>query len=194
MAGAAGGGTFSWTYWPFVNGQFQSGNLIWSLLGAMILLMLTAKLDLSAYALKGTQRNRYDATKAARSPPVPDLRRPKSCVNCKRLNRPSWRMGRVDGPELEAACARRLYAGGKIERPGADFLVELHKRVQHRTPAFDQFFYRGIKNHILAYGQISARGSGLAAAGALRRRQDRRRGAQVPARTQGRGQAGQPGV
>ena len=63
--------------------------------------------------------------------------------------------GKVDGPELEA-LRRRLYAGGKIERPQADFLVELHKRVQHMTPAFDQFFYQAIKDHILANGRIDA--------------------------------------
>ena len=38
----------------------------------------------------------------------------------------------------------------------ADFLVELHKRVQHRTPAFEQFFYQAIKDHILAHGRIDA--------------------------------------
>src|ERR1700736_1796079 len=61
--------------------------------------------------------------------------------------------GRVDGPELEA-LRRRPHAGGKIDRGGADFLVELHKRVQHRTPAFEQFFYQAIKDHILADGRI----------------------------------------
>src|SRR3984893_4930088 len=64
--------------------------------------------------------------------------------------------GKVDGPELER-LRRELYAHTKIERPEADFLVELHKRVQHRTPAFEQFFYQAIKDHILADGQISAR-------------------------------------
>ena len=63
--------------------------------------------------------------------------------------------GRVDGPELET-LRRHLYAGGKIERRDADFLVELHKRVQHMTPAFEQFFYQAIKDHILAHGRIDA--------------------------------------
>ena len=62
--------------------------------------------------------------------------------------------GRVDGPELEA-LRRQLYAGSKIERREADFLVELHKRVEHRTPAFEQFYYRAIKDHILAHGRIN---------------------------------------
>lgn len=62
---------------------------------------------------------------------------------------------RADGPELEA-LRRQVYAGGKIERRVADFLVELHKRVQHRTPAFEHFFYQAIKHHILGHGRISA--------------------------------------
>lgn len=61
--------------------------------------------------------------------------------------------GRVDGHHLEE-LRRQLYAGGKIERREADFLVELHKRVQHRTPAFERFFYQAIKDHILANGRI----------------------------------------
>ena len=64
-------------------------------------------------------------------------------------------IGKVDGPELER-LRRELYAHHKIERPEADFLVELHKRVQHRSPAFEQFFYQAIKDHILAHGRIDA--------------------------------------
>src|SRR5581483_6897711 len=63
--------------------------------------------------------------------------------------------GRVDSAELEE-LRRQLYAGGKIERPAADFLVELHKRVQHMTPAFEKFFYQAIKDHILGHGRIDA--------------------------------------
>lgn len=63
--------------------------------------------------------------------------------------------GRVDGPELEA-LRQQVYAGGKVARREADFLVELHKRVQHMTPAFDQFFYQAIKDHILAGARIDA--------------------------------------
>jgi hypothetical protein len=63
--------------------------------------------------------------------------------------------GKVDGPELEM-LRRELYAHGKIERPEADLLVELHKRVQHLTPAFEQLFYQAIKDHILAQGRIDA--------------------------------------
>src|SRR4051812_33947401 len=63
--------------------------------------------------------------------------------------------GKVDSHELEV-LRRRLYAGGKIDRRGADFLVELHKRVQHLTPAFERFFYQAIKDHILAAGRVDA--------------------------------------
>ena len=61
--------------------------------------------------------------------------------------------GKVDKPELEA-LRQELYAGGKIDRPKADFLVELHKRVQHLNPAFQHLFYQAIKDHILADGHV----------------------------------------
>ncbi len=61
--------------------------------------------------------------------------------------------GRVDAPEIEVLRSQ-LYVGGKIKRHEADFLVELHKRVQHRTPGFEKFFYQAIKDHILAHGRI----------------------------------------
>ena len=63
--------------------------------------------------------------------------------------------GRVDTPELEM-LRKELYADGKIDRKEADFLVELHKRVQRMTPAFEHFFYAAIKHHILADGRIDA--------------------------------------
>jgi tellurite resistance protein len=63
--------------------------------------------------------------------------------------------GKIDGNEL-TLLRGRLYADGKIDRRGADFLVELHKRVQHLTPAFEHFFYQAIKDHILADGNITA--------------------------------------
>lgn len=63
--------------------------------------------------------------------------------------------GRVETHELEV-LRRELYAGGKIDRPAADFLVELHKRVQRKTPAFEHFFYQAIKHHILQDGRVGA--------------------------------------
>lgn len=76
-------------------------------------------------------------------------------LNLREIEQTILANGRVDGPELEM-LRRSLYVGGKIERPAADFLVELHKRVQHRTPAFERLFYQAIKDHILAHGRIDA--------------------------------------
>ncbi|HZU34789.1 MAG TPA: hypothetical protein VFA18_02700 [Gemmataceae bacterium] len=42
MAGALCGGMLSWIYWPSVDGQFQAGNLVTSLLGALMVLVLVA--------------------------------------------------------------------------------------------------------------------------------------------------------
>jgi hypothetical protein len=61
--------------------------------------------------------------------------------------------GAVHGHDLEL-LHQVLYADGKIDQKEADFLVELHKRVQDRTPAFEQFFYKAIKDFILATGRI----------------------------------------
>jgi uncharacterized membrane protein YeaQ/YmgE (transglycosylase-associated protein family) len=44
MVGALAGGMISWFYWPMVEGQFQSGNLLMSVLGAMIAIVLWAGL------------------------------------------------------------------------------------------------------------------------------------------------------
>ena len=63
--------------------------------------------------------------------------------------------GKIDKPELEV-LRRQLYADGDIDRQKADFLVELHKRVQHKNPAFEGFFYQAIKDYILADGRINA--------------------------------------
>jgi uncharacterized tellurite resistance protein B-like protein len=67
--------------------------------------------------------------------------------------------GKVDNHELEV-LRERLYSGGKIARPEVDFLIELHKRVEHGTPAFDQFFYQAVKDHILQDGRIDAEATG----------------------------------
>jgi hypothetical protein len=61
--------------------------------------------------------------------------------------------GKVEGNELEV-LRRELYADGKIDRREADLLVEMHKRLQRAPPAFEEFFYRAIKDHILTDGRI----------------------------------------
>jgi uncharacterized membrane protein YeaQ/YmgE (transglycosylase-associated protein family) len=42
MIGAVGGGMISWIWWPLVDGEFHSGNLVLSILGAMIVIALGA--------------------------------------------------------------------------------------------------------------------------------------------------------
>ncbi len=63
--------------------------------------------------------------------------------------------GKIDGAEL-GVLRHELYADGKIDRQKADFLVRLHKQVEHMTPAFEHFFYQAMKDHILADGRIDA--------------------------------------
>lgn len=42
MIGAVGGGVISWSWWPAVAGQFHTGNLVMSILGAIIVIVLWA--------------------------------------------------------------------------------------------------------------------------------------------------------
>ena len=42
LIGAVGGGMVSWSWWPSVQDQFQTGNLIVSILGAIAAIMLWA--------------------------------------------------------------------------------------------------------------------------------------------------------
>jgi len=42
MGGALAGGMFSWIFWPSVDGQFQSGNLLVSVSGAAIAILIGA--------------------------------------------------------------------------------------------------------------------------------------------------------
>jgi hypothetical protein len=76
-------------------------------------------------------------------------------ADLREIERDILAVGKVEGQELEV-LRRRVYVDGKVNRPEADFLVELHKRVQHPTPAFEHFFYQAIKDHILADGRIDA--------------------------------------
>ena len=64
-------------------------------------------------------------------------------------------MGKIDGPHLEE-LRQQLYEGGTIDRQKADFLIGLHKRVQHQTPGFEHFFYKTLKDHLLAGERIGA--------------------------------------
>jgi hypothetical protein len=61
--------------------------------------------------------------------------------------------GKVESQEIER-LRRELYADGRIGRPEADALVELHKRIQRPSPGFEQFFYRAIKDYLLGNNRI----------------------------------------
>jgi hypothetical protein len=74
-------------------------------------------------------------------------------ADLRQIEREILAIGKVEGKELEL-LRKQVYGVGKIDRPTADFLVELHKRVQHRTPAFEKFFYQAIQDHILANGRV----------------------------------------
>lgn len=63
--------------------------------------------------------------------------------------------GKIDGREIEA-LGELLPAGRAISRPEAEFLIEMHKRVERVTPAFEKFFYRAIKRHVLTDGAVDA--------------------------------------
>lgn len=61
--------------------------------------------------------------------------------------------GKVDGPEL-AAVQSMVLADGKVSRYEAECLIELHRRVERVSPAFERFFYSAVKRHLLADGVI----------------------------------------
>lgn len=79
-------------------------------------------------------------------------------LKLRRIEQEILATGKLDGRQLDVLRSG-VYDGGKIDRRGADFLVELHKRVQRLTPSFENFFYQAIKDHVLAGGGIDAEGA-----------------------------------
>ena len=63
--------------------------------------------------------------------------------------------GKVVGHEVEALCDL-IYADDAIDRQEAEFLVELHRRVERISPGFEKFVYQAIKTHVLTDGAIDA--------------------------------------
>jgi hypothetical protein len=63
--------------------------------------------------------------------------------------------GKVESNELES-LRREFLADGKVGREEADLLVELYKRIERRSPAFQDFVFRAVKMHVLAGGRINA--------------------------------------
>lgn len=61
--------------------------------------------------------------------------------------------GKIDSREVETLGAL-LYTDRKIDRTEAEFLIELHRRVERVSPGFEKFFYKAIKQHVLTDGVI----------------------------------------
>lgn len=76
-------------------------------------------------------------------------------LDLRKIGRDILASGGLDSAKLEV-LHRQLYADGAIDRRKADFLVEMHQRVQYLTPAFEQFFFQAIKEYILADSWIDA--------------------------------------
>ena len=63
--------------------------------------------------------------------------------------------GKVDGLQINQ-LRRQSYADENIDRATVEFLVELYKRVQPQTPLFKRFFFKAIKDHLLAREWVGA--------------------------------------
>lgn len=62
--------------------------------------------------------------------------------------------GKVEGNELEI-LRREVHDHGPIDRRKAELLVDMHKRVERRTPGFEHFFYQTIKTFLLRTDTVS---------------------------------------
>src|SRR5437764_14944023 len=106
-----------------------------------------------SHFLRNAQENTANSARRGTVSPGSCMRRYEAVLTLREIEERVLANGRVDGHDLEV-LRRVLYADGKIDRKEADFLVELHKRARDRSPAFEQFFYQAVKEHILADGKI----------------------------------------
>ena len=63
--------------------------------------------------------------------------------------------GKVEGHEVES-LRKAFSANGKIDRQEAEFLLDLYRRTDQIAPAFEKFFCKVIKQHLLADGTIDS--------------------------------------
>src|SRR3954471_20606855 len=63
---------------------------------------------------------------------------------------------RLDDDDAEELRRALLSDDGKISRKEADFLVRLRERVPERTPGFERFFYKALRDHLLDDDLLSA--------------------------------------
>lgn len=61
--------------------------------------------------------------------------------------------GKVEGHEVES-LRELISADGKIEREEVEFLLDLYRRTDQMTPAFEKFFCKVIKQYLLSDGNI----------------------------------------
>ncbi len=61
--------------------------------------------------------------------------------------------GKIEGHEVESLW-ELISADGKVDREEAEFLIHLYRRTDQITPVFEKFFYKVIKQHLLADGTI----------------------------------------
>ncbi len=63
--------------------------------------------------------------------------------------------GRIDEDEV-ARLRRELYADGVIDKEEVELLIALRNEASSACPAFEDFFFRAIKDNVLADGSIDA--------------------------------------
>ena len=63
--------------------------------------------------------------------------------------------GKIEGHEVES-LQKAFSADGKIDRPEAEFLLDLYRRTDQIAPAFEKFFCKVIKQHLLSDGTIDS--------------------------------------
>jgi uncharacterized tellurite resistance protein B-like protein len=56
--------------------------------------------------------------------------------------------GKIEGHEVEM-LRTLISADGTVDRQEAEFLLDIFKRLTQLTPAFEKFFYKVIKQHVL---------------------------------------------
>jgi hypothetical protein len=64
--------------------------------------------------------------------------------------------GKIDDAEVKI-LQRELYADGVIDKSEVNFLINLRNQAKGKvTPSFNKFFFRAIKDNVLADGSIDA--------------------------------------
>ena len=67
--------------------------------------------------------------------------------------------GKIDDAEVKI-LSKILYADGVIDKEEVEFLIELRNEAKESTPAFTKFFFKAIKDNVLADGSIDVEEAG----------------------------------